>query len=41
MTRRRRASFALRCWQGVATPALLAATAVALHWLGTLAFGGR
>lgn len=41
MTRRRPASFALRCWQGIAAPAALAAVAFAVdgawHLLGWLA----
>ena len=38
---RRRTSFPIRCWQGVATPAALAAVAFALHGLLTLVFAGR
>lgn len=38
---RRRTSFPIRCWQMLGTAALLVGTAVLLHWVGTLVFGGR
>lgn len=38
---RRRTSFGLRCWQGVATPALLVGVALVLHALFTWIFGLR
>jgi hypothetical protein len=40
MSRRRKTSFALRCWQGIATPAALAAVAIGLHWLATIVVRG-
>lgn len=40
MSRRRKTSFALRCWQFAGVGALLYGTAIALHWLFALAFRG-
>ncbi len=40
VSRRRRDSFGLRCWQFVGVGVLLYGTAIGLHWLATLVARG-